>query len=110
MALGGGGRGKDRREVPGPVTTERRGANQRGIDGVRAVGVPFAAVAKELGSVQGKNMVALGALQAVTGLLPRETFLAAIRAALGNGRAELALDLQAFERGADLAAELTGAV
>ncbi len=79
-------------------------------DGVRAVGVPFAAVAKELGSVQVKNMVALGALQAVTGLLPRETFLAAIRAALGNGRAELALDLQAFERGADLAAELTGAV
>ena len=74
-------------------------------DGVRMVGVPFTAVAKELGSVVVKNIVALGAFQGVTQLFPKDTFLAAIRASLGNHRAMLALDVQAFERGATLAAE-----
>ena len=74
-------------------------------DGVRMVGVPFTAVAKELGSAVVKNIVALGALQGVTQLFPKDTFLAAIRASLGNHRAMLALDVQAFERGAALAAE-----
>ena len=72
-------------------------------DGVRVVGVPFADAAKALGSVQVKNMVALGALQGVTQLFPKETFLAAIRAALSGKRAELAVNEQAFERGAELA-------
>ncbi len=75
-------------------------------DGVRVVGVPFAEVAKDLGSVLVKNVVALGALQGVTQIFPQETFLAAIRTALSGKRAMVALNEQAFERGAALSAEL----
>ena len=74
-------------------------------DGVRVIGVPFTEVAKELGSVVVKNIVALGALQGVTQMFPKETFLAAIRASLSGHRAMLALDVQAFDRGMALAAE-----
>jgi 2-oxoisovalerate ferredoxin oxidoreductase beta subunit len=77
-------------------------------DGVRVVGVPFTEVAKELGSVVVKNIVALGALQGVTQIFPSETFLAAIRASLSGHRAMLALDVKAFERGAQLAVEVAG--
>jgi Pyruvate/2-oxoacid:ferredoxin oxidoreductase gamma subunit len=75
-------------------------------DGVRVVGVPFAEVAKELGSVLVKNVVALGALQGVTEIFPKDTFLAAIRGAVSGKRAMVAINEQAFERGAQLAAEL----
>jgi Pyruvate/2-oxoacid:ferredoxin oxidoreductase gamma subunit len=75
-------------------------------DGVRVVGVPFAEVAKDLGSVLVKNVVALGALQGVTKLFPKETFLAAIRTALSGKRALVAVNEEAFERGASLSAEL----
>jgi Pyruvate/2-oxoacid:ferredoxin oxidoreductase gamma subunit len=53
-----------------------------------------------------KNVVALGALQGVTQIFPKETFIAAIRAALSGKRAMVALNEQAFERGADLSAQL----
>jgi Pyruvate/2-oxoacid:ferredoxin oxidoreductase gamma subunit len=69
-------------------------------DGVRVIGVPFAEMAKDLGSVLVKNIVALGALQAVTEIFPKATFLTAIRTALGSKRAMTALNEQAFERGA----------
>ncbi|MCO5328676.1 MAG: 2-oxoacid:acceptor oxidoreductase family protein [Ilumatobacteraceae bacterium] len=72
-------------------------------DGVRVVGVPFAAVARDLGAVQVKNVVALGALQGATGLFPKETFLTVIRSALVGKRAVLELNEQAFARGAGLA-------
>jgi Pyruvate/2-oxoacid:ferredoxin oxidoreductase gamma subunit len=72
--------------------------------GVRVVGVPFAEIAKELGSVQVKNVVALGALQGATKLFPEATFLAAIRAALGGKRALVDLNEQAFARGVALTA------
>jgi 2-oxoisovalerate ferredoxin oxidoreductase beta subunit len=71
-------------------------------DGVRVVGVPFAEAAKEPGSVQVKNMVALGAFQAVTRLLPMETFRTATRSALHGKRAEVALNERALDRGAEL--------
>ena len=74
--------------------------------GIRFVGVPFAEVAKELGSVQVKNVVALGALQGVTQIFPKATFLAAIHGALSGKRALVDLNEQAFELGANLAAEL----
>lgn len=82
------------------VATVPEALTARLADGVRVVGVPFTDIAKGLGSVQVKNVVALGALQRLTELLPREVFLAAIRRALGNGRADIGLDVQAFERGA----------
>jgi 2-oxoisovalerate ferredoxin oxidoreductase beta subunit len=74
--------------------------------GARVVPVPFTEVAKDVGSALLKNVVALGALQGVTQLFPRATFLAAIRAALSGKGAMVALNEQAFERGADLTSEL----
>jgi Pyruvate/2-oxoacid:ferredoxin oxidoreductase gamma subunit len=74
---------------------------------VRVVGVPFTDVAKDLGAPVVKNVVALGALQGVTQLFPRETFLAAIRAAVGNKSDLAAVNEQAFARGADLACTRT---
>lgn len=69
-------------------------------DGVRVVGVPFTEIAKGLGAPVVKNVVALGALQGVTQLFPTETFLATIRAAVGN-KADLAeVNEHAFTAGA----------
>jgi 2-oxoisovalerate ferredoxin oxidoreductase beta subunit len=71
--------------------------------GVRALGVPFAGTAKDLGNALVKNVVALGALQAATRIFPRDTFLTAIREALKDKCALIPLNEQAFERGAELA-------
>jgi 2-oxoisovalerate ferredoxin oxidoreductase beta subunit len=49
---------------------------------IRVVGVPAAALARDLGAPVAKNVVAIGALLAASGLFPRETALAAIREAL----------------------------
>jgi 2-oxoisovalerate ferredoxin oxidoreductase beta subunit len=72
-------------------------------DGVKAVGVPFTGIAVELGKPVVKNVVALGALQEATGLFPKETFLAAIRQALKEKHAMIALNETAFERGMEAA-------
>jgi 2-oxoisovalerate ferredoxin oxidoreductase beta subunit len=72
--------------------------------GVRTVGVPFAGAAKDLGATLVKNVVALGALQVTTKVFPEETFLTAIRAALQTKCALVALNEEAFQLGAELAA------
>jgi 2-oxoisovalerate ferredoxin oxidoreductase beta subunit len=68
--------------------------------GVRAIGVPWSVIAQGLGRVMVKNIVALGVLQAATGLLPAESILTAIRQALVGRPELLALDEAAFARGA----------
>ena len=72
-------------------------------DGVEIVGVPFAGAAQDLGNVLVKNVVALGALQAATGIFPEETFLTAIREALRDRCAMIPLNEEAFARGLELA-------
>jgi 2-oxoisovalerate ferredoxin oxidoreductase beta subunit len=67
--------------------------------GVRAVGVPFTEIATALGKPVIKNVVALGAVQAATGLFPRETFLTAIREALARKPELMPLNEEAFARG-----------
>jgi len=67
---------------------------------VRVHGVPFTAIAMELGKPMVKNVVALGALQEATGLFPAETFLSAIRQALSARPALVPVNEQAFRRGA----------
>ncbi len=67
--------------------------------GVRQYGVPFTEIALELGKVVVKNVVALGALQAVTNLFPAETFLTAIRQALKEKAKVIPLNEEAFARG-----------
>jgi 2-oxoisovalerate ferredoxin oxidoreductase beta subunit len=68
-------------------------------EGVDAFGVPFTETANNLGKVVVKNVVALGALQAATGLFPAETFLTAIRMALKEKCAMIPLNEEAFEWG-----------
>jgi 2-oxoisovalerate ferredoxin oxidoreductase beta subunit len=73
--------------------------------GVRTVGVPFTTVARDLGKVVVKNVVALGALQEATNLYPKETFLTGIRQALKEKCAMIPLNEEAFAWGAKLAKE-----
>ncbi len=68
-------------------------------DKVKAVGVPFTEIAKDLGKVVVKNVVALGAVQAATNLFPEGTFLTAIRMALKEKCALIPLNEEAFAWG-----------
>ncbi len=68
-------------------------------EGVKVVGVPMTLIASELGRPVVKNVVALGALQAATGMFPEETFLTAIRQALKSKCAMIPLNEEAFARG-----------
>ena len=67
--------------------------------GVRILGVPCSEIAKDLGAVVVKNIVALGALHSATSLFPEATYLAAIRQALQGKSALIPLNEQAFLRG-----------
>ena len=68
--------------------------------GVTVYGVPLTRIAIALGNPLVKNSAALGALCAATDLFPAETFLTALRQALGRKSALIALNEEAFERGA----------
>ncbi|MEI7779640.1 MAG: 2-oxoacid:acceptor oxidoreductase family protein [Actinomycetes bacterium] len=68
---------------------------------VRLVPVPLAALAKDVGTEQVKDIVALGALQGATQMFPKDTFLYAIRATLSAKRGQLELDEAAFTVGAE---------
>jgi 2-oxoisovalerate ferredoxin oxidoreductase beta subunit len=68
--------------------------------GVRARGVPFTQIAKDLGKLMVKNIVALGALQAATGLLHEDSILTAVREALQDKCAMIPLNEEAFTWGA----------
>jgi Pyruvate/2-oxoacid:ferredoxin oxidoreductase gamma subunit len=77
---------------------------------VRVVGVPCTDIAREVGVARAKNAVALGALQGVTGLLPGESFLTAIRQMLhGKGAGVCAVNEEAFCRGVRAVESGTGA-
>jgi 2-oxoisovalerate ferredoxin oxidoreductase beta subunit len=67
---------------------------------VEVLPVPCTAIARELGQPLVKNVVALGALQGATGLLPEESLLTAMRRALGGKRAAIPANEEAFRRGA----------
>jgi len=62
-------------------------------------GVPFTEIATNIGRRVIKNVVALGALQAVTEIFPEETFLAAIRQALAAKCAMIPMNEEAFRWG-----------
>jgi 2-oxoisovalerate ferredoxin oxidoreductase beta subunit len=73
--------------------------------GVKAVGVPFAQIAADLGRIIVKNIVALGALQEATRLFPKDTLLVSIRQALADKCALIPLNEEAFAWGVRKAAE-----
>lgn len=72
---------------------------------VRVVAVPFTEIAGELGKRMVKNVVALGALQAATGIFPPESFLATLRRVLKSDCTMTALNEAAFERGREACTE-----
>jgi 2-oxoisovalerate ferredoxin oxidoreductase beta subunit len=70
-------------------------------EGVRAVGVPFTAIAHEIGTFRVKNIVALGAMQAATELFPTAT-LRSVTARLLHAVPEMrAVNERAFNQGAE---------
>jgi len=66
---------------------------------VKMYGVPFTEIATNIGRRVIKNVVALGALQAVTEMFPEESFLAAIRQALASKCAMIPMNEEAFQWG-----------
>jgi len=66
---------------------------------VRLVGVPFTEIAVDLGKAVVKNIVALGALQAATGIFPRETLMTAVRQMLKDKCALIPLNQEALDWG-----------
>jgi Pyruvate/2-oxoacid:ferredoxin oxidoreductase gamma subunit len=66
--------------------------------GVAVFGVPLTRIATDLGQPLVKNIAALGALHAATGLFPAETYLMAIRQTLGR-KGGGAINEQAFIAG-----------
>jgi len=66
---------------------------------IRMFGVPFTEIASTIGRRVIKNVVALGALQAMTEIFPEETFLAAIRQALSAKCAMIPMNEEAFRWG-----------
>ena len=74
--------------------------------GVSALPVPAAALAQDLGRLTVKNTVMLGALAETTRLFPQDTFLTAIRQALGGKPALIGINEQAFEAGREAARSL----
>ena len=67
--------------------------------GVTVRGVPLTQIATDLGKPLVKNIAALGALCAATGLFPADTFLTAIRHALKDKRGLIPLNEEAFASG-----------
>jgi len=70
---------------------------------IDSVGVPLTRIANDLGNPRVKNIVALGALAAVTGLLPEECFRAGLARAFKKDCALAAVNEEAFERGMEAA-------
>jgi Pyruvate/2-oxoacid:ferredoxin oxidoreductase gamma subunit len=92
--------------VPGGVVVYDRSviAEAPALDpSIRLVAARCSDTAAELGKPMVKNIVALGALQAATGLFPPETFHAVLRQVLGKKAELLELNVRAFEAGRRLA-------
>ncbi len=68
-------------------------------ESITVVGVPCSEIARELGKLMVKNVVALGALQAATQVFPAESFLAVLKKALKDKCTIFELNEVAFARG-----------
>lgn len=66
---------------------------------VQIVGVPFTQIARDMGNIRVKNIIALGALQAATGFMEKESLLTALDQALRAKPDLVELNHQAFDRG-----------
>jgi 2-oxoisovalerate ferredoxin oxidoreductase beta subunit len=75
---------------------------------VSAYGIPCTQLAVDLQKKMVKNIVALGALQAATGVFPEKTFVTAIRDALRHKCAMIPLNEEAFRWGVKAFEDLHG--
>jgi 2-oxoisovalerate ferredoxin oxidoreductase beta subunit len=76
-----------------------------GLDpSIKVVGAPFTEVAVGLGKAVVKNIVALGALQAATGIFPKDTMIGAVRQMLKDKAALIPLNEQAYAAGMEAVA------
>ncbi len=66
---------------------------------INVVGIPFTEIATSIGRRVIKNVVAMGALQAVTNIFPAETFMEAIKQALASKCAMIPMNEEAFKWG-----------
>ncbi|MCS7125148.1 MAG: 2-oxoacid:ferredoxin oxidoreductase subunit gamma [Candidatus Bathyarchaeota archaeon] len=71
--------------------------NEKKLEGVKIFRVPATRIAEELGRTIVANVVMLGALTAITGVVDKEALKEAIKANVPKGTEEL--NLKAFERG-----------
>lgn len=69
--------------------------------GLRVFGIPMTEIANGIGKRILKNVVSLGALQAVTGVFPEDTFLSALQHGVRADASVLELNYQAFRQGAE---------
>ena len=74
------------------------------LPGRTLLGLPFGEIARDLGALRTKNMVAWGAFQVASRLFPMESFLYALRKALGEGSELAQLNERAFREGMEAAA------
>jgi 2-oxoisovalerate ferredoxin oxidoreductase beta subunit len=71
-----------------------------GLDpSIKVVGAPFTEIAVGLGKAVVKNIVALGALQAATGIFPKDTIIDAVRQMLKDKAALIPLNEKAYAAG-----------
>jgi len=75
--------------------------------GVRVLGVPCTSIARELGETRVKNIVALGAVQSATRVLPSASLKAALKRSLGKKAGLVAANEEALRRGAAWVAATT---
>jgi 2-oxoisovalerate ferredoxin oxidoreductase beta subunit len=73
---------------------------------ITVVPVPFTQIAADLGVLKVKNIVAMGALQAVTDMFPADSFLSAMRAALASKADLLPVNEKAFAEGGEASTEV----
>ncbi len=76
---------------------------------IRMLGIPLTQIAVNLGKVLVKNVVALGAMQAATGVLPPDSFVSGIKQALHDKCAMVELNKKAFMQGSQAAIRLSTA-
>ena len=74
-------------------------------EGVRVLAVPCSEIARSLGKLVVKNIVALGALQEATGLLHEDSLLTVIRRSLQHKCAMIPVNEEAWRRGVQAVAE-----
>lgn len=69
----------------------------------RQLGFPFTEIAREMGNIAVANIIALGIIIKLTGVLKEESILLAIQSVFGERQKVMELNIKAFNKGLELA-------